>query len=227
MHQRRRRSARHSPSSASFSSSCFAASRLPSTRSTMSCAAAGSMSSRKRVGARIAASPAAPPAHRPDRHPDAVLLDRPHPGSIARLSVELVGDDEADHIGRRPRGELRQQRRSLVGLAARHAQLEQSPLGEQRQRLAGSRSSSQSNPAVDEEHCAVRDSPRARRRRAPHPRPRRPAAAHRRRPGRCGASLGRAPPATGRRSGATTAPSHVALTRAAPAPPGTRAPCDQ
>ena len=93
--------------------------------------------------------------HRPNANPHAVLLDGAHPRSRAGLGVEIVGDDQAQHIRRRTRRQFDQRRRALVRLAARHAQFEQPALGKQGQRLRGLADAVPIETAVDEEHRAV------------------------------------------------------------------------
>ncbi len=110
--------------------------RFPSTRSTMSCAAAGSRS-RCSALARARSHPgsAAVSTGRIGTQTPC-LFHRADPWRVAGLAIEIVGDHQAQHVGGRTRRNVDERGRTLVGLAARHTQLEKTPLGKQRKRLA-------------------------------------------------------------------------------------------
>jgi hypothetical protein len=82
-------------------------------------------------------------------------LDGPHPRRLRGLAVEFVGDDQANHVGRRLRRDLDQERRALVGFPAWQLELEQAAVGEQGQRGSRVPQIVPRKTAVDEEHRTV------------------------------------------------------------------------
>ena len=140
--------------------------RFPSTRSTISCAAAGvHLAARSACArARSHAGSAAGSTGQIGTHTPCFSTARTQGASLAFLSSLSVMIRHITSGGGCAR-EVGQLRRALVGLAARHAQFEQPPLREQRQRLARMAQLIPGEAAVDEEHaCDPRIRPRARRR---------------------------------------------------------------
>ena len=85
--------------SLSFSSSCCAASRFPSVRSTMNCSAASSSLRPCARGARAQPLRQARELDRPDRQPCARVLECLDPRRTRLLALQLAGEHQVDIVG--------------------------------------------------------------------------------------------------------------------------------